>query len=124
MGHPFLSDPWFDEAEKIRQELNPPSTDVTLNIVVTGGSLGDQELHFADGAMKKGLLENAPTKITVPYDVAKSVFIMGDQAAGMQAFMSGQIKVEGDMTRLMAMQGSAPSPEQQQFQQRIREITE
>jgi putative sterol carrier protein len=31
-----------------------------------------------------------------------------DQAASMQAFMSGKIKVEGDMMKIMAMQTSLP----------------
>jgi hypothetical protein len=30
--------------------------------------------------------------------------------------MSGQIKVEGDMTKLMAMQSASPTAEQQAFQ--------
>ena len=50
--------------------------------------------------------------MTVPYEVAKKVFIEQDQQAGMQAFMQGQIKVEGDMSKLMAMQTQQPSAEQ------------
>jgi putative sterol carrier protein len=44
----------------------------------------------------------------------------------MQAFMSGQIKVEGDMTKLMTMQAGAgaASPEQTAFQEKIRGLTE
>ena len=38
------------------------------------------------------------------------MFIEGNQQAAMQAFMSGQIKVEGDMTKLMAMQGQRRRP--------------
>ena len=52
------------------------------------------------------------------------MFISGDQAAAMQAFMSGQIKVDGDMTKLMAMQSAgAPSPEQVAFQEKIKALT-
>ena len=51
------------------------------------------------------------------------MFIDGNQQAGMQAFMSGQIKVEGDMTKLMAMQaGGPPTEEQQAFQVKIRDL--
>ena len=32
-----------------------------------------------------------------------------DQAAGMQAFMAGKIKVQGDMMKMMAMQTAIPS---------------
>jgi putative sterol carrier protein len=42
----------------------------------------------------------------------------------MQAFMSGQIKVEGDMTKLMAMQSAGgPSAEQTAFQEKLKAIT-
>jgi hypothetical protein len=38
--------------------------------------------------------------------------------------MSGQIKVEGDMSKLMAMQtAGGPTPEQQAFQEKIKAIT-
>jgi hypothetical protein len=94
-----------------------------LNIVVTGGPAGDKEIHSSGGNFGEGLIDDAPTKLTVPYEVAKKTFIEGDQQAGMQAFMQGQIKVEGDMSKLMAMQTQQPSPEQAVIQKKIAEIT-
>jgi putative sterol carrier protein len=41
----------------------------------------------------------------------------------MQAFMQGQIKVEGDMSKLMAMQTIQPSAEEVEIQKKIAEIT-
>ena len=62
--------------------------------------------------------------MTVPYDVAKQLFIQNDQAAAMQAFMSGKIRVTGDMTKLMAMQAAGPpSAEQQAFSQKLLDLT-
>jgi hypothetical protein len=127
--YPFLSEPWFDEVEKLRDEApEPPAAmkDLTLNIVVAGGPDGDKEVHLAAGQFERGLVDGAPTKLTVPYDVAKAIFIEGNQQAGMQAFMSGQIKVEGDMTKLMTMQAGAgaASAEQTAFQEKIRALTE
>jgi hypothetical protein len=125
--HPFLSDSWFDEVDKLRADApEPPAAmkDLVLNIVVSGGPEGDKEIHMAGGNFERGLAEGAPTKLTVPYTVAKSMFIDGNQQAGMQAFMSGQIKIEGDMSKLMAMQaGGGPSPEQEAFTAKIKEIT-
>lgn len=131
MPETFLSDAWFDEVEKIRGELGDPPApagmaDLQLNIVVSGGPDGDREIHLNAGQFERGLVDGAPTKLTVPFDVAKSMFIDGNQQAAMQAFMSGQIKVEGDMSKLMAMQGSAgaaASPEAQAFQERIKAVT-
>jgi len=127
MASAFLSDDWFEAVEALRDEApEPPAAmkDLKLNIVVAGGPDGDREIHMAGGQFERGLVEDAPTKLTVPYDVAKAMFIDGNQQAGMQAFMSGQIKVEGDMTKLMAMQqGGGPSAEQTAFQEKIKALT-
>ena len=129
MGHEFLTEDWFTEVDKIREEMGNPEPspqvkDMKLNIVVTGCPSGDDcEINMNAGDFGRGLLDDAPTKMTVPFEVAKQVFIEGNQQAGMQAFMQGQVKVEGDMTKLMAMQTVQPSPEQQNMQQRIKEIT-
>jgi putative sterol carrier protein len=42
----------------------------------------------------------------------------------MQGFMSGQIKVEGDMSKLMAMQTARPSDKQKELLKEISAITE
>jgi hypothetical protein len=123
----FLSDEWFTEVQKLRDE-NPvppatgPGADIVLNITVTGAPSGDKDIHLAGGDFGEGHVE-APTKMTVPYDVAKKVFIQQDQQAGMQAFMQGQIKVEGDMSKIMAMQTQQPSAEQAALMSKIAEIT-
>jgi len=120
----FLSDEWLDEVAKLTANAGggvmPDS--VSLNLVVTGGPQGDRELHISGGTFASGLEDGAPTKLTLPYDVAKNMFIKGDQSAAMQAFMSGQIKVEGDMTKLMAMQQSGGA-DSAALQEKLREIT-
>jgi len=127
MSHVFLSDDWFDAVEGLRDEQPEAPTalkDLVINIVVAGGPDGDREIHMAGGQFERGLADGAPTKLTVPFDVAKAMFIDGNQQAGMQAFMSGQIKVEGDMSRLMAMQAAGgPTPEQVAFQEKIKALT-
>lgn len=127
MAEIFLSDAWFAEVEKLRAEApEPPAAlkDLLLNVVVQGGPDGDREVHIAAGNFEQGLADGAATKLSVPYDIAKSMFIEGNQQAAMQAFMSGQIKVEGDMSKLMAMQSAgAPSPEQAAFQEKIKALT-
>jgi len=74
------------------------------------------------GTFAGGLIDGAPTKLTVPYSVARAMFVEGNQQAAMQAFMSGQIKVEGDMTKLMAMQGQN-SGGGEDMQKKLQEIT-
>ena len=135
MAHAFLSDGWFEEADKILEEINPDVpeavSDLVINLVVTGGPGGDIEARMAGGRLAKGLDADAPTKLTVPFDVAKGMFIDGDQNAAMQAFMSGQIQVEGDMTKLMAMGGGGGGgggggvgADAGKLRERLKEITE
>jgi len=53
---------------------------------------------------------------------AKQVFAANDPNAGMQAFMQGKVRVQGDMAKLMASQqqgGGNPA-----LQAAIQEITE
>ena len=127
MPYTFLSDEWLDEVKKLAAEAGGAGgampAGVSLNMVVTGGPQGDRELHVADGVFSAGLLADAPTKLTVPYTVARAMFIDGNQQAAMQAFMSGQIKVEGDMSKLMAMQGQQPGAGAEDLQKKMQEIT-
>jgi hypothetical protein len=126
MAHEFLSDDWMDAIEALRDEV-PDAPDAarsaTINVLIHDCPFGDREAHLADGRIERGLHPEAPTTLTVPYDVAKQLFVANDQQAAMQAFMTGQIKVEGDVTKVMAMSSMTPTPEQLAFQQRIQELT-
>ena len=132
--YPFLSDEWMDEAKKIREEYRgktqPVAHKVKMNQVITDVPFGsgtlDTHIDTTSGEMEmeEGHIDGAEIKLTVPYSVAKAIFVENNPQAGMQAFMSGQIKVEGDMTKLMAMQGGAPDANAAAMAQRISEITE
>ncbi|HET7735786.1 MAG TPA: SCP2 sterol-binding domain-containing protein [Nocardioidaceae bacterium] len=126
MAHEFLSDDWMDAVEALRDEVpDLPDTAqaATINLVVHDSPFGDREAHLADGRIERGLHADAPTTLRIPYEVAKQLFVANDQQAAMQAFMTGQIKVEGDVTKVMAMSSMTPTPEQLAFQQRIQELT-
>ena len=128
MSQVFLSPGWFAEATRIFQEIKPPVPaviqDLVINLRVKGGPSGDVEARMAGGQLLPGLAANAPTTLTIPYDVARKMMVENDQTAAMQAFMGGQIQIEGDMSRVMAMQAAGPpSPESLQVAQRIREMT-
>ena len=129
MPYPFLSDDWFTAARVIREEageVGPPGgNEITLNVTVVEGPMGDTEMHLANGQFDRGHVDDAPTKATVPYDVARQLFVDGNPQAAMQAFMNGQPRIEGDISKIMAVQGAAmsPSPDQLKLQERLREIT-
>ena len=134
MPSKFLSDEWMDEAKKIREEYRgkggAPGPSIKMNQVITDVPFGEGtiEAHMDSSSgemeMDLGHIDDAEVKVTVPYSVAKAIFVENNPQAGMQAFMAGQIKVEGDMTKLMAMQGGTPDATAQEMAAKIAEITE
>ncbi len=58
--------------------------------------------------MELGELDDADVTVTTDYDTAKAMFVDQDPAVAMQSFMTGKIKVQGDMMKLMAMQTPMP----------------
>jgi len=131
MSYPFLSDAWFDAVESLRDRA--PATpeevaDIAVNMVVTGGPDGDRALHFAEGRFDRGLVDGAPTTVTVPHGVARAMLVDLDPEVAITAFMTGEIRVEGDFTKLMELQQSggamlAPTPEQLAFIGELRALT-
>jgi putative sterol carrier protein len=136
MPYPFLSDEWLDEARTIRAEYQgktpPISHVVRMNLVVTQVPFSDEDilahLDTSNGELEldTGHLEAQDLKVTVDYDTAKAILVEGDPQAGMQAFMQGKVRVEGDMAKLMALTAgpAAADPNAAELAQRLRDITE
>ncbi len=134
--YPFLSDEWVSEAKKIREEYRgkaPAAAHVIkMNQVITevpfGGGTIDFHMDTSSGELEldTGHVEGADLKVTLDYGTAKAILVDGNPQAGMQAFMAGKIKVEGDMTKLMAFQAqaAAPDPVGAEIAKRIQDITE
>ena len=132
--YPFLSDEWTDEARKIRDEYRgktPPVPHVVkMNQIITDVPFGEGtlEAHMdsSSGEMEfdRGHVENPDVTVTLDYETAKAIFVEGNPQAGMQAFMAGKVKVQGDMTKLMAVQAAPPDATAQEIQQKIAAITE
>ncbi|MDA8343412.1 MAG: SCP2 sterol-binding domain-containing protein, partial [Actinomycetota bacterium] len=70
-----------------------------------------------------GHLEGADLKVTVDYATAKAILVEGNPQAGMQAFMAGKIRVEGDMAKLMALQTTPPDPDAHSLAEQLKAIT-
>ncbi|MBV9255026.1 MAG: SCP2 sterol-binding domain-containing protein, partial [Actinobacteria bacterium] len=128
------SDEWMEEAKKIREEFRgqgaPAAHAVKMNQVITDVPFGEGTINAhmdtssGELEMETGHIDGADLTVTLDYDTAKAIFVEGNPQAGMQAFMAGKIKVQGDMTKLMAMQSGAPDPSAQEVAKRIAEITE
>lgn len=124
MQHEFLSDSWFQAVKELPVPAAPPeAADLTINVVVTAEGSDDVAMHLAAGQLERGLDEAATATLTLPIDVAKAMFVAQDQAVAMQAFMSGRIKVSGDMTKIMALGQRTPTPEQAAYSQQIQALT-
>ena len=130
--YPFLSEEWMTEAKKIREEYRGSSSataqPVKINQIITEVPFGDgtvnAHMDSSSGEMEMDLghLPDAEATLTVDYATARALLVDGNQAAAMQAFMSGKIKVQGDMSKLMAM-GQAPDPNAEAIAAKIKEIT-
>ncbi|WP_199508556.1 MULTISPECIES: SCP2 sterol-binding domain-containing protein [unclassified Psychrobacter] len=124
----FLTDAWFDEVDTLARdagELNlPPAlANMVINAKVSDAN-GDVDAHFANGLLHKGLNPEASTTLVLDRDVLQSIVTDFDTNEIMGAFMSGKIRVEGDMSQLMALQTARPSDEQKQLFKRIRDVTQ
>lgn len=133
----FLSEEWIKAAKALREEyagkLDVPSTPVKLNLVVTDTPFdkGDLQAHIdttgGDPRIDLGHIESPDLTITSTYETAKALFVQGDQQAAMQAFLAGQVKVDGDVTKLMTLQmesmNAAENPAAKQLTAHIQEMT-
>jgi hypothetical protein len=127
----FLSADWFAEAEKLVASYDtsaPPHANVQMNLVVTDTPFdNDVEFHMgardAQGSFGRGHTEGADVTLTTDYVTAKEIFVSGNPQAGMQAFMHGKVKVQGDMAKLMAAQPGA-GPGNPELTKALQEITE
>ena len=134
MPYEFLTEEWMTEAKRLRDEAgspaSPPAHVIRMNQVITGAPFQDEDIHAfmdtSDGELKMelGELENPDLTVTVDYDTAKAIFVEQNPQAGMQAFMAGKIKVQGDMTKLMAMQSASPDPVAAEIAGKIKAITD
>src|SRR3546814_16368035 len=99
-----------------------------MNQVVTDVPFGDGTINAhmdtSSGEMEMDLghLDEADLTVILDYATAKAILVDGNPQAGMQAFMAGKIKVQGDMTKLMAMQQGTPDPAQAEIAAKIKEI--
>jgi putative sterol carrier protein len=132
--HPFLSDEWMEAAKQLREEYRgktaPATHKIKMNQIITDVPFGEgvinAHMDSSDGEMEMelGHIDDAELTVTIDYATAKAIFVDQNPQAGMQAFMAGKIKVQGDMTKLMAMQQSTPDPASMELAGKIKEITQ
>ena len=127
MRFEFLSAEWFTKVDELIAaagdlKIPEPMRVAKVNIIVKGAK-GDTQVHMSEGLFKRGHEPSFTTSLTVPEEIARKIFVHGDAAAGVQAFLEGHIQVEGDLAVVVAMQTVDPSPQQMQLARQIEQIT-
>lgn len=132
----FLSEAWLEQAKAIRAEYEgktaAPPSEMRANLIITEApddvASGPIEAHMdtsgGDVEMDLGHLDDPDLTVTLDYETAKAILVEGNPQVAMQAFMAGKIKVQGDMTKLMAMQSATPDPVALEAAGRIKDITD
>jgi putative sterol carrier protein len=123
----------MEAAKAIREEYSgkaaAPAHAVRMNQIITDVPFGEGTINAhmdtsgGEAVMDTGHLDNPDLTVTLDYETAKAILVDQNPQAGMQAFMAGKIKVQGDMTKLMAMQSGTPDPVQAEIAAKIKEIT-
>ena len=123
----FLTDEWFEQVEQMGQEagelnLPPALANMIVNLKVSDAEQ-DIEANFANGLLHRGLNDAATTTLLLDRSILQSIITDFDTNEIMGAFMGGKIRVEGDMSQLMAVQTARPSTEQKELYSRIKSMT-
>ena len=135
--YPFLSDEWLAEARRIRAEYKGKAPEIPVSVrmnqivqdVPFGAGTINLHVDTSSGQleMETGHLDGPDVTITIGYATAKAILVDGDAQAVMQAFLSGRIKVDGDITKLIALQSAGASgtadPDALELAKRLQAIT-
>src|SRR5574337_444142 len=111
--HEFLSEAWFAKVDELVAaagdlKIPPEMKAARVNVTVTSPR-GDTKIFMKDGLFYRGHDTAADAAITISEELARRIFIQADTAAGVQAFMTGEMKVEGDLAKLITIQTVEPS---------------
>ena len=112
MAVKFLSTEW---ADAVKAELNANETfrsaatqKATIQQVIT--SDGEADTHYwieiADGAIDMGVGDVGAPDATITQSYATAVKLAKSELSVVTAFMTGKVKVAGNMGLLMALQGA------------------
>ena len=116
--HQFLTAEWITAAresrDKYKDQVPPLTVVLKINMVITQAPFGEGTIKgfidtsSGDMALELGEVANAEATVTTDYETASKLFVDQDPSAVMQAFMSGKIKIDGDMMKVMGLQTAIP----------------
>ena len=101
----YLSDEWLARAGGELAALPPLDVPVVVGFVVTGGPEGDRRYSVRLGPERVGLVPGTDAAVVVlaqTWDTARAV--LQGQRSAQQAFLDGDIRLEGDVRVLLGHQ--------------------
>jgi len=124
----FLSDEWFEKVdiltkESVGLEIPKAMRDVRVNLTVSAPA-GEVAMCIDGGVIRKGFCGNPDVEMWMPAEYALSILVRGDWSAGMKGWVARQIKVSGNMRKLIPLQVYRPTPSQEELRKKIEEITD
>ncbi len=113
MAVKFLSAEWAQELQE-RLNANPTFTQaigtqsVKIQQVITGNTDGTSRywLRLEGGRVELGVGEVQGPDATITQDYETAVALAKNELTGTAAYMSGKLKVSGDLMKLMQLQGT------------------
>lgn len=123
----FLSQAWFDTVNALNAqagELNLPPAIANLIINVSIEQDNPTPLHLNAGKVEQGHHAQAVSTIKITKDALDEIIQSKDPNLAVEAFMMGKIRIDGDMSAVMSLQSTKPSPEQKALFKQILAATE
>jgi hypothetical protein len=128
----FLSPEWIEAARTLRNEigdLGPAPVVVVINLDVNNAPFSTStlmaHLNTSSGplAIDEGHHPSPDLSVVIEWETAKALLIEGNPQAVMSAFMAGKIRVEGDMSKLVALQNVSPDERAHEAVAKLRALT-
>lgn len=123
--HRFLSPEWIEAAMALREELasTAPAAGqrARVNLMVTGTPFGDGRFQAyidteAGGPLPvPGNLEDPDATVVLDYQAALAAFVTDDPDAVAHGFLTGTLRVDGDLALVLMLFGEGMSEEQIAF---------
>src|SRR5690349_17855681 len=107
MRYEFLSDEWFHKVDELIAAAGdlqiPTPMKVAVNVTITSPT-GETHVFMNEGKFSRGHQAGVDTMLTLTTELARKIFVEGDAAAGVQAYLAGEVKVDGDLAKVVGMQ--------------------
>jgi len=123
--YPFLSEEWFG-AVKDLLATGPPELPEALRGLVVNVDVADASVKatYRGCWFEPGYSDDAEAVLTTTSQLARDVLIEKNLALGVRAIATGKAKLKGNKTKLMKLRAIRPSPSQEAFEQKVREVTQ